>query len=52
MSRQPGARDGLLEKAIEVHDPSVPYLGLRLFDPLRADPRFQELLRRIGLPQP
>ncbi len=39
-----------LEKAYEEHDPNLPYIGLPLFDPLRSDPRFQDLLRRIGLP--
>jgi eukaryotic-like serine/threonine-protein kinase len=40
-----------LEKAYEERDPNLPYLGRPLFNPLRADPRFQDLLRRIGLPQ-
>ena len=39
-----------LEKAYEEHDPNLPYLGLPIYDPLRSDPSFQELLRRIGLP--
>jgi len=38
-----------LEKAFEVRDPAMPYLGLPNFDSLRSDPRFTELLRRIGL---
>ena len=39
------------EKAIEVRDPSVIYLGsLPLLTLRRDDPRFQSLLRRIGLP--
>jgi tetratricopeptide (TPR) repeat protein len=39
-----------LEKAYEEHDPNLPYLGMPLYDPLRSNPRFQDLLRRIGLP--
>jgi predicted Zn-dependent protease len=40
-----------LEKGFEVKDPNMPYLGLPWFDPLRSDPRFQDLLRRMNLPQ-
>jgi len=39
-----------LEKAYEERDPFLPYITLPLYDPLRSDPRFQDLLRRIGLP--
>ena len=39
-----------LEKAYEEHDPNLPYIGMPIWDPLRSDPRFQDLLRRIGLP--
>jgi tetratricopeptide (TPR) repeat protein len=40
-----------LETAYTVHDPNLIYIGQPLYDPLRADPRFQALLRRVGLPQ-
>jgi len=41
-----------LERAYEDRDPNLPYLPvLPFYDPLRNDPRFQDLLRRIGLPQ-
>ena len=41
-----------LEKSYEEHDPNLPY-GVRspLYDPVRSDPRFQDLLRRMNLPQ-
>ena len=40
-----------LETAYEERDPNLPYLGRPLYDPMRSNPRFQALLRRMGLPQ-
>ncbi len=40
-----------LEQAYEAHDGNVPYIGMPYFDLLRDDPRFRDLVRRIGLPQ-
>ncbi len=41
-----------LEKAYEVHDPGLPYVGFSpIYDPLRSDPRFQDLLRRMNFPE-
>jgi tetratricopeptide (TPR) repeat protein len=39
-----------LEKAYEDRDPNLPYLGKPIWDPVRDDPRFQDLLRRMNLP--
>jgi len=40
-----------LEKAYEEHGFGMTTLGLdRRFDSLHSDPRFQDLLRRVGLP--
>ena len=40
-----------LEKSYEARDPNMPYIAVgRLYDPLRGDPRFQDLLRRMKLP--
>ena len=41
-----------LEKAYEERDPQLTYLKAgRRFEPLRQDPRFRELMRRVGLPE-
>jgi TolB-like protein/DNA-binding winged helix-turn-helix (wHTH) protein len=41
----------LLERAYQEHDPWLPMdLAAPRFDPIRSDPRFQDLLHRIGLP--
>jgi Tfp pilus assembly protein PilF len=42
---------GWLERAYAEGDANVPYIGEPLFDPLRSDPRFQDLVRRLGLPR-
>ena len=41
-----------LEKAYEERDPQLTYVKVRgrRYDPLRHDPRFADLVRRIGLP--
>lgn len=41
-----------LEKAFQERDPMLFWLrSVPFFEPLRADPRFEELARRIGLPR-
>jgi Tfp pilus assembly protein PilF len=48
-----GDRDGALlwlERAYAEGDGNVPYIGQPVFDPLRSSPRFQDLVRRLGLP--
>jgi serine/threonine-protein kinase len=41
-----------LEKAVAERDPNLPYIScVPIYDGVRGDPRFQELLRRIGLPR-
>lgn len=40
-----------LEKAYRERDPQLTYLKVgRRFEPLRKDPRFEQLVRRLGLP--
>jgi adenylate cyclase len=40
-----------LERAYQDGDGNMPYLGLPIYDSLRADGRFQDLLRRMNLPR-
>jgi tetratricopeptide (TPR) repeat protein len=41
-----------LEKAYAAHDNQLQFLGVDPnYDSLRSDPRFQDLLRRVGLPK-
>ena len=40
-----------LEKALAVRDPNLMILGMPPFDRLRSEPRFQAIVRRVGLPQ-
>jgi serine/threonine protein kinase len=49
-SNKEGALD-CLEQAYEMHDPVVPYIGVfPNYAILRDEPRFQELLRKLDLP--
>jgi hypothetical protein len=41
-----------LELGFEQHDPNMPYLSvLPIYDSLRNEPRFKDLLRRMNLPE-
>jgi tetratricopeptide (TPR) repeat protein len=39
-----------LEKAYEIREPNLPYLRSPLFDIIREEPRFQEIVRKMNLP--
>ncbi|GAG73968.1 unnamed protein product, partial [marine sediment metagenome] len=40
-----------LERGYEMKDPMMPYISLFAFDLLDDDPRYQDLLRRMNLPE-
>ena len=40
-----------LQRAYDAHDPNMPYLRGPQWDSVSSDPRFQDLVRRVGLPQ-
>jgi eukaryotic-like serine/threonine-protein kinase len=39
-----------LERAYREREANVPYIGMPIYDVLRSDRRYQDLLRRVGLP--
>jgi TolB-like protein/predicted Ser/Thr protein kinase len=39
-----------VERACSARDPNVPYFPVFVPDPLRSDPRFQELMRKLNIP--
>jgi serine/threonine protein kinase/tetratricopeptide (TPR) repeat protein len=40
-----------LEQAYDERDPWLPYINGPIWDPIRSDPRFQDILRRMNLPE-
>jgi tetratricopeptide (TPR) repeat protein len=38
-----------LEKAFEIHDPRITFLKLPMWKNLQDDPRFKDIMRRVGL---
>lgn len=42
---------GWLERAYEDREANMPCIGMPIYDALRPDPRFQDLLRRMNLPR-
>ena len=42
----------LLQRAFEIRDPIIQYIKVEShYDPLKNDPRFQELIQKLGLPR-
>lgn len=40
-----------LERGVDEHNPDMPYVGQPLWDPLRGEPRYKDVLRRMNLPE-
>lgn len=38
------------EKSFEIRNPTLPYLRMPAFDPIRDEPRFREIARKMNLP--
>jgi serine/threonine-protein kinase len=50
-SGEPDKAFALLEKAYQEHEDAMTTLKDPIFDPIKSDPRYKDLLRRVGLPE-
>jgi hypothetical protein len=39
------------ERAVEIRDPNMPCIGMPTCDPIRAHPRYPDLIRSMGFPE-